>query len=78
MKINVTQEDIDRGIPESCDKCAVALAVQRETKERVTVSPEEIRIGNKLYDTPIIAAKFIESYDSLDDVSPFSFELTES
>ena len=31
-KVEVTQEDIDKGIPEDCNNCAVALALKRKYK----------------------------------------------
>ena len=31
-KVEVTQEDIDKGIPEDCNHCAVALALKRKCK----------------------------------------------
>ena len=31
-KVEVTQEDIDKGIPEDCNHCAVALALKRKYK----------------------------------------------
>ena len=38
-KVEVTQEDIDKGIPEDCNNCAVALALKRKYKtDNVLVS----------------------------------------
>ena len=31
-KVEVTQEDIDKGVPEDCEHCAVALALKRKYK----------------------------------------------
>ena len=31
-KVEVTQEDIDKGVPEDCNNCAVALALKRKYK----------------------------------------------
>ena len=31
-KVEVTQEDIDKGIPNDCNNCAVALALKRKYK----------------------------------------------
>ena len=31
-KVEVTQEDIDKGIPSDCNNCAVALALKRKYK----------------------------------------------
>jgi hypothetical protein len=30
--INITQDDIDKGVPNDCNRCAVALALKREYK----------------------------------------------
>ena len=39
VKVEVTQEDIDKGIPEDCHNCAVALALKRKYKtDNVIVS----------------------------------------
>jgi hypothetical protein len=32
VKVEVTQEDIDKGVPEDCEYCAVALALKRKYK----------------------------------------------
>ena len=32
IKVEVTQEDIDKGIPSDCNNCAVALALKRKYK----------------------------------------------
>ena len=32
VKVEVTQEDINNGIPEDCNNCAVALALKRKYK----------------------------------------------
>ena len=38
-KVEVTQEDIDKGVPEDCNNCAVALALKRKYKtDNVLVS----------------------------------------
>ena len=38
-KVEVTQEDIDKGVPEDCNHCAVALALKRKYKtDNVLVS----------------------------------------
>ena len=31
-KVKVTQEDIDKGIPQDCEHCAIAISLKREYK----------------------------------------------
>ena len=31
-KIKVTQEDMDKGVPQDCEHCAIAVALKREYK----------------------------------------------
>ena len=33
-KIKVTQEDMDKGVPQDCEHCAIAVALKREYKTR--------------------------------------------
>ena len=71
-KVKVTQEDIDKGIPEDCNNCAVALALKRKYKTDnvfvsipddyvlLTVNGEELNIRYK-YENDIL--DFIDVFD---------------
>ena len=80
-KVEVTQEDIDKGIPEDCNNCAVALALKRKYKtDDVSVSiPDDyvlIKVrGEELnikynYENDIL--DFIDIFDR--DYSNYSIE----
>lgn len=82
VTIEVTQEDIDRGIRESCTCCPIANAMKRILK------PDDVRVRNKETWTsyryvelthllPNEAAKFIRYFDNGETVHPFTFELEE-
>ena len=71
-KVEVTQEDIDKGIPEDCNNCAVALALKRKYKTDdvfvsipddyvlITVRGEELNIRSN-YENDIL--DFIDVFD---------------
>ena len=80
-KVEVTQEDIDKGIPSDCQNCAVALALKRKYKtDDVSVSiPDDyvlIKVrGEELnikynYENDIL--DFIDIFDR--DYSNYSIE----
>ena len=71
-KVEVTQEDIDKGIPEDCNNCAVALALKRKYKTDnvfvsipydyvlLTVNGEDLNIRYN-YENDIL--NFIDAFD---------------
>jgi hypothetical protein len=76
MKIQVTQQDIDEGVAESCHDCPVALAIERATLGDVRVWRREVsiyKIGRK--PLPLTATDFIDHFDAREPVQPFEFEL---
>jgi len=81
-KVEVTQEDIDKGIPEDCSHCAVALALKRKYKTDnvfvsipdadyvlLTVNGEELNIRSN-HENDIL--DFIDLFDR--DYSNYSIE----
>ena len=80
-KVEVTQEDIDKGIPEDCNNCAVALALKRKYKTDnvfvsipddyvlIKVRGEELNIKYN-YENDIL--DFIDIFDR--DYSNYSIE----
>jgi hypothetical protein len=75
MKIIVTQEDIDKGLKNSCSSRPVALAVQRVFPDkRISVSGM-IYIDYYEYWYPSNVNVFIRRFDRGALVQPFSFEL---
>lgn len=81
MKIEVTQEDIERGTRGHCALCPVARAVKRAMRtEDVWADGVAIVLtrhgDNRLFlDTPDEAICFMEEFDAGEPVEPFSFEL---
>lgn len=77
VTIEVTQEDIDKGIEASPESCAIARAVKRTMGDHPSVHSTEIdvTINKKLYnyDLPKKAQTFIEKFDDYKVVKPFSF-----
>ena len=56
-KVEVTQEDIDKGIPSDCNYCAVALALKRKYKtDDVSVSIPDDYVLIKVIVPPIAIA----------------------
>lgn len=76
MKIEVTQEDINKGEVTECRRCPIALAVIRATGNKyVLVDSDYTHVGTKFCPTPVTAKRFIRNFDYGNDVQPFTFEL---
>jgi hypothetical protein len=77
MKIEVTQEDIDRGIPEDPTSCPVARAVRRAFPDakQIGVDYGEVVVDDNEWIVNAGTAIFIEDFDRGDKVEPFVFEL---
>lgn len=75
--INVTQDDIDNGVPDRAHLCPIAKAVNRDTGGRF------VSVGSKTILTvpgdhqllPDKAVRFIRRFDNRRRVKPFTFEL---
>lgn len=74
--INVTQQDIDKGIKRTCLTCPVAIAMARATGKSITVSRESFWYGMRRIRLPKEAIDFIWAFDDDRKVEPFSFEVT--
>lgn len=83
MKIVVTQQDIDlahrydatRSALPLCERCPIALAIQRQTGMPVQVSPDMATIGETSIDLPLEAQDFVAAFDDNVMVEPFIFDL---
>ena len=89
--IDITQEDIDNGVPSDCNRCAIALALKREYKtDEVEVSVPDDYVSlcicknelNIRYENDVL--DFINCYDNMsteDDYyltpKPFTLEVVE-
>ena len=85
MRIEVTQEDIEKGRPASFFWCPVARAVRRATGYpakatygRVSVQLSPGPMKPKLFcSTPLMVDLFIGQFDLEEPVEPFAFDLPE-
>lgn len=82
MKIDVTAEDIDNGVPGECGRCPVALAIARKlglVGAGIRVGPSAVRIRfDGARDLPAVARVFVEAFDWDRPVEPFSFEIEDA
>lgn len=75
-RVNVTQKDIDVGVPNSAMFCPIAYAVKRACKTDIcAVSPYQIDTRIRLFRTPVVAQAFIKEFDlnGAAKVKPFVF-----
>lgn len=74
--VKVTQDHIDRGEPESCISCPVALAA-RDVGIRVDVYAEAVVFHHnyKTVRPPDSVSAFVERFDQNATVEPFEFYL---
>lgn len=79
MRIQVTQDDIDKGIPKDCNACPVARAVRRALNADAVSAAARIRVqkGSKRihYKPSLRVFKFYRQFDGGYFVKPFTFEL---
>ena len=66
MKIEVTQEDIDLGVPGDNLKCAIARAIGRSVGP-CAVGPDAVRIfaTGQIIKLPPQVQRWVEDYDSI-------------
>ena len=85
MKIQVTQADIDNGVPGSACHCPIAQSIKRSDKNRYNVA---VAFGFATYNEigvpkafkvrlPISAQSFISNIDDGNPVEPFEFDTEE-
>lgn len=80
MTINVTQEDINKGVRNSCTKCPVALAVHRALNKMVRVGFSGVRVEFSIgvlqfLRIPQECQDFMARFDFGMPVQPFEFEI---
>lgn len=83
MIIEVTQEDINKGIPRQCALCPVALATKRASGRELQVTKNKILMFSNIsgekaqwIQLPEKVVDFIQVYDTTrKKLKPFSFEL---
>lgn len=89
IRVEVTAEDIAKGVPQECNSCPVAIAVGRACPAAVKVGVDGATIDiYAAWDvesdakseyvvarTPREVNEFIKRFDNGDPVGPFSFDL---
>lgn len=81
MRVKVTQEDIEKGIPEHCGKCPIARAIRRAMPDAISVGVGSIGVewfdksGFRVAELPQQAQQFIYYFDFGEPVQPFEFDL---
>lgn len=79
ITVNVTSEDILRGIRNNCHFCPIALALKRKLKNQdAWVGPTEFFLGHsydQYIDIPNICINFMSTFDEGKYVDPFSFTI---
>jgi len=81
VKIEVTQDDIDRAIRNDSARCVAVQAIARTLKEasgvRVDTQTVRFRVGEERYQylTPASCAAYVVDFDAGDKIEPFSFTL---
>ncbi len=75
MKIQVTQDHIDKGVPRLPNRCPVSLAIQEQFSEKVMIGSLSYSIGKyngRFIDS--VCARIIQ-YDLDRGMEPFEFEI---
>jgi hypothetical protein len=82
MVVEVTQKHINKGLRNDCRRCPIALALKDAGLSDVVVMRSIVLIhprrGSQYRYScalPTSVSQFIESFDSIQGVEPFSFEL---
>ena len=73
MRIEVTADDIAKGMKSNCYQCPIALAIRRVTGD-VFVG-RWIVVNGKRFDKIKSVSEFIANFDDGRPVEPFSFHL---
>jgi hypothetical protein len=80
MRVEITKEDIDNGIPCNNFSCPIALALKRYYPDKVIsvgklwITIEGVYHKMRYYKNSPIVRKFINDFDDDIPVEPFSFE----
>lgn len=77
IRVEVTQDDINKGVQDNCTKCPVALALSRAFGIPVTVEATFATVNGKEIPIPYEVYEFIWKFDGVgkDGVKPFIFFL---
>lgn len=77
IKVDVTQEDIDRGSPHCDWACPIAISLRRLAEQPVSISvgSERVSVGDELYAHSRTSMRFVCAFDSGRPVRPARFVL---
>jgi hypothetical protein len=78
VTVEVTQEDIDSGMPKICSQCPVALAMRRAEGRVWMVGYGVLELLQAPYSVvtaPTGVTQFISDFDRNNPVAPFSFTI---
>ena len=77
LRVEVTAEDIAKGVRNTCDRCPIALALSALGVIEPFVDGYAVEFGNceEQVRTPEVASAFIEAFDLGNPVEPFTFEI---
>ncbi len=77
LALNITEAEIDLGVPDNQDECPVAWALkQKFPKQRVLVLNHICVVGDKAYGAQGLG-EFIKAFDSNQEVKPIVLQLYE-
>jgi len=75
MKIQITQEHIDQGIPGCKENCPIALAYKEQfPKKKISIHNGRIFIDGEEYGCGHVIQQFIRDFDEGKSISPFHIE----
>lgn len=82
VRVRVTQEDIDAGVRDDCNRCPLALAVMRAVPQAKMAVVTYASVKLVMDATTLVTAKLpdratlaIVEFDSSGTMSPFEFDL---
>lgn len=78
MKIKVTQEHINKGVPGSHCMCPIALAMLEAVNDLFSVHGYHVHYFHRMwvwFSLPTSASMFVERFDRNKKVKPFEFDL---
>lgn len=76
LTVEVLQRDINRGVRNCSERCAIAVALRRASKDRhACVGSTDVRYKRLDVMLPSEAVAWVKLYDSDQPVEPFTFEL---
>ena len=73
-RIQITQQDIDKGVRRNASTCAIAVGLKQEFAYNISVT-DVIRIGNDDYQATPEVVRWFANFDLGKPVNPITIEL---